>query len=228
MKVVIFGASGMVGQGALRECVLARDVDSVIVVGRKPLGQDLDPKVTEVVHEDFSDFTAIAPRLAGVDACLFCLGVSSAGMSEAAYTRITYDTTIAAAKTLLSASPTSSFIYVSGAGTDTSEKSRGMWARVKGKTENALLAMPFKAAYMFRPAGIQPLHGIKSKTRSYRVFYYALWPVLPLLRVLLPSAMTTTERVGLAMLDLVRAGAPSAVISTRDINRLARAAPQLT
>jgi uncharacterized protein YbjT (DUF2867 family) len=226
MKVVIFGASGMVGQGALRECVLARDVESVIVVGRTALGGSIDPKVTEIVHKDFDDFTAIAPKLAGTDACLFCLGVSSAGMSEAAYTRITYDTTIAAAKTLLSVSPASIFIYVSGAGTDA--KARGMWARVKGKTENALLALPFKAAYMFRPAGIQPLHGIKSKTRSYRIFYYALWPVLPLLRVVLPSAMTTTERMGLAMLNLVRSGAPSSVVSTREINRLARATPQLT
>ncbi len=216
----------MVGQGVLRECVLARDVDSVVVVGRAAIG-DLGSKVTEVVHKDFAEFTAIALQLAGVDACLFCLGVSSAGMSEAAYTRITYDTTIAAAKTLLSVSPASVFIYVSGAGTDTSEKARGMWARVKGKTENALLAMPFKAAYMFRPAGIQPLHGIKSKTRSYRIFYYALWPVLPLLRVLLPSAMTTTERMGLAMLNLVRAGAPSSIVSTREINRLARATPEL-
>ncbi len=225
MKIVIFGASGMVGQGALRECVLARDVESVIVVGRTAIG-NRDPKVTEVVHKDFDDFTAIAPQLAGADACLFCLGVSSAGMSEAAYTRITYDTTIAAAKTLLSVSPASIFIYVSGAGTDA--KARGMWARVKGKTENALLALPFKAAYMFRPAGIQPLHGIKSKTRSYRIFYYALWPVLPLLRVALPSAMTTTERMGLAMLNLVRSGAPSSIVSTREINRLARATPQLT
>ena len=218
MKVILFGASGMVGQGVLRECLRAADVERVTVVGRTSIGA-VDPKLVEVIHVDFTDFTPVAAQLAGHDACLFCLGVSSAGMTEADYKRVTYDYTLAAAKVVVA--PTLVFIYVSGAGTKAT--GRSMWARVKGETENALLAMPFKAAYMFRPAGIQPMHGVKSKTRSYRIGYMIAWPLLPLLRVLLPSAMTTTERVGLAMLDAVRSGAPS-IVTSRDINRLAKSA----
>ncbi len=218
MKILLFGASGMVGQGVLRECLLAPDVESVVVVGRSALGLE-DPKLREIIHADFTDFTPVAAQLAGFDACFFCLGVSSSGMSEADYTRVTYDFTLAAARAMVS--PALVFTYVSGAGTD--EHGRSMWARVKSRTENALLAMPFKAAYMFRPAGIQPMHGIKSKTRSYRVAYTIAWPVLPLLRVLLPGAMTTTERMGLAMLAAARTGAPKPILESRDINQLARA-----
>jgi uncharacterized protein YbjT (DUF2867 family) len=222
MKIVLFGASGMIGQGVLRECLRASDVERVVIVGRKPLGIAHD-KIREVTHADFTDFTAIESDLA-CDACLFCLGVSSAGMSEAEYTRVTHDFTIAAARSVLRASPNSIFIYVSGSGTDSTEKSRGMWARVKGKTENALLAMPFKASYMFRPGGIQPMHGATSKTRSYRIAYIVAWPLLPLLKVF--GAITTTERMGLAMLNAVRRGAPKPIVGTGEINRLARdAAP---
>jgi uncharacterized protein YbjT (DUF2867 family) len=216
MKVLLFGASGMVGQGVLRECLRASDVERVTVVGRSSIGMT-DPKLVEVIHRDFTDFAPVASQLAGHDACLFCLGVSSGGMTEADYKRVTYDYTLAAAKLLVA--PNLVFIYVSGAGTKAT--GRSMWARIKGETENALLAMPFKAAHMFRPGGIQPMHGIKSKTRSYRISYMIAWPMLPLLRVLLPSAMTTTERVGLAMLNAVRSGAPS-IVTSRDINRLAK------
>lgn len=219
MKILLFGASGMIGQGVLRECLLAPDVEQVTVVGRSSLGIT-DPKLREVIHADFTDFTPIEKELA-CDACFFCLGVSSAGMTEAEYTRVTHDYTLAAARSIVRISPGCTFIYVSGSGTDSSEKSRGMWARVKGKTENALLALPFRAAYMFRPGGIQPMHGATSKTRSYRIAYIIAWPLLPLLKAF--GAITTTERMGLAMLNAARRGAPSKIIGTKDINALARA-----
>jgi uncharacterized protein YbjT (DUF2867 family) len=220
MNIVLFGASGMIGQGVLRECLRAPDVERVVIVGRASLGIT-DAKIREIVHADFADFTAIEAELA-CDACLFCLGVSSAGMTEAEYTRVTHDFTIAAARSILRVSPHSTFIYVSGAGSDPTENSRGMWARVKGKTENALRAMPFKATYMFRPGGIQPLHGATSKTRRYRIAYLVAWPLLPVLKLF--GVITTTERMGLAMLNAVRHGAASKLIGTREINRLAREA----
>jgi uncharacterized protein YbjT (DUF2867 family) len=219
MKVVLFGASGMVGQGALRECLLAPDVDSVLVIGRSPTGQTHE-KLRELVHADFSDFSAIEGDVAGYDACFFCLGTSAAGMSEAEYTRVTHDLTLAAAQALLKHNPAMTFLYVSGAGTDSSEKGGAMWARVKGRTENALLALPFKAAFMFRPAMIQPLHGEVSKTKLYRVLYTLLWPLLPLFKVLLPGQVTTTERVGRAMLEVVRRGGASRVVENREINEI--------
>jgi len=218
MKIIVFGASGMIGQGVLRECLRAADVDEVVVVGRTPLGVTHD-KLREIVHADFTDFTPIEAQLA-CDACLFCLGVSSGGMSEADYTRITYEFTLAAARSVLRVAPQSTFIYVSGAGSDSTEQRRGMWARVKGKTENALLAMPFKAVYMFRPGGIQPMYGAKSKTKSYRIAYTVAWPLLPVLKAV--GAITTTERMGLAMLNAVRRGAPEKLLGTKAINQLAR------
>ncbi|MFJ9704871.1 epimerase [Streptomyces sp. NPDC101234] len=169
MNVLLFGASGMVGQGVLRACLLAPTVDSVLVVGRRPLGVT-HPKLTEVSHDDFTDLTAVGDRLTGVDACFYCLGVSSAGMSEAEYTRVAYDFTPAAARALVAASPGPTFTYVSGEGTDSTEQGRTMWARVKGRAENDLLATPMNA-YMFRPDYIQPLHGAVCRTRSYRVMY---------------------------------------------------------
>jgi len=183
MKVIVFGATGMVGQGVLRACLLDPRVTQVTAVGRAPVGQKHD-KLADLVHANLHDYSAMQSRLAGFDACFFCLGVSSAGMDEAAYTRITYDLTLAAAKALLAANTGMTFIYVSGASTDSSEKGRAMWARVKGRTENALLAMGFKTAYMFRPGAIQPMHGIKSRTTMYRVFYAVMWPLMPLLRAL--------------------------------------------
>ena len=181
MKVILFGASGMVGQGVLRECLLDPEVTAVLSIVRSSTGQQ-HPKLREIVHKDFFDFSSIESELSGFDACFFCLGVSSAGMSEENYRRITYDITLAAAQTLVKLNPNMTFIYVSGAGTDSSERGRMMWARVKGQTENALLRLPFKAAYMFRPAVIVPLHGIKSRTRLYRVSYAVLGPLLPLLK----------------------------------------------
>jgi uncharacterized protein YbjT (DUF2867 family) len=163
MKVILFGATGMVGQGVLRECLLDPGVESVLAVGRSPTGQR-NAKLREILHDNFFDFSAIESGLAGFEACFFCLGVSSVGMSEQSYRHLTYDLTLAAATTLSKLSPGMVFIYVTGQGTDSTEQGRLMWARVKGKTENDLRKLPFKAAYMFRPAAIQPLHGIRSKT----------------------------------------------------------------
>ena len=221
MKVVLFGGSGMVGQSVLRECLLDPEVEQVVSVVRKESGAR-HSKLREVVHGDFFDFSSIEPELAGAGACFFTLGITSAGMSEDEYRRVTNDKTMAAAKALLHVSPQSIFVYVSGSGTDSTERGRVMWARVKGATENALLAMPFKAAYMFRPAAIQPMHGIRSKTGSYRVLYAIFRPVLPLLRALLPRYVTTTERIGKAMIEAAKHGAPARVLESADINALAR------
>ena len=218
MKVIVFGASGMVGQGVLRECLLDPDVENVLSVGRSAAGQ-AHPKLRELMHRDFLDFSAIESSLAGFDACFFCLGVSSAGMREADYSRVTYDFTMAAARVLARLNPGMTFVYVSGMGTDSSERGRTMWARVKGKTENDLLRLPFRAAYMFRPGLIVPLHGIRSKTRIYRWLYVVLGPVLPLLNAALPRFVTTTAQVGRAMIKVARKGAPKPVLENADINR---------
>jgi uncharacterized protein YbjT (DUF2867 family) len=220
MKVLLFGATGMVGQGVLRECLRAGDVTQVRTVGRTATGQR-DPKLDEVVHADLFDYRDIEAQLKGFDACFFCLGVSSAGMSETDYSHMSYDLTLAAAQTLARLNPQMTFVYVSGAGTDSSEQGRTMWARVKGRVENALQRLPFKAVYLFRPGVIQPLHGAVSKTKSYRVFYALSKPLLPLLRMLLPGVILTTEGIGLAMLRVARSGAPKAVLEVRDIAALA-------
>ena len=220
MKIMLFGATGMVGQGVLRECLLDRDVEQVLAVGRRPTGVR-HAKLRELVHEDLADFTPTEAELVGYDACFFCLGVSAAGMTEAAYTRVTYDFTMAAAEALARSSPGMTFIYVSGAGTDGSASGRTMWARVKGRTENALLNLPFRAKYMFRPAFIQPMHGIVSRTRLYRILYAVVGPLYPVWRFLFPRYVTTTEKVGRAMLRVARQGAPKAVLENADINALA-------
>jgi uncharacterized protein YbjT (DUF2867 family) len=219
MKVILFGATGMVGQGCLRECLLDADVESVLVVGRSPTGQT-HAKLREILHDNFLDFSGIESELAGFDACFFCLGVSSVGMSEERYRHLTYDITLAAANTLARLNPGMVFIYVTGAGTDSTEQGRLMWARVKGKTENDLMKLPFKAAYMFRPAGIQPLHGIRSKTAWYQAAYVVAAPLLSLLNRVAPKYVTTTEQVGRAMIRVARDGFPKPVLESEDINRV--------
>jgi uncharacterized protein YbjT (DUF2867 family) len=219
MKVILFGATGMVGQGVLRECLLDPGVESVLAVGRSPTGQR-NAKLREILHDNFFDFSAIESGLAGFEACFFCLGVSSVGMSEQSYRHLTYDLTLAAATTLSKLSPGMVFIYVTGQGTDSTEQGRLMWARVKGKTENDLRKLPFKAAYMFRPAAIQPLHGIRSKTTWYQAVYVLGAPVLTLLHRLAPKYVTTTEQLGRAMIKVARSGYPRAVLESEDINRL--------
>lgn len=216
MNVLVFGATGMVGQGVLRECLLAPDVDSVAAIGRTATGI-AHPKLRDIVHRDLTDYRAIESRLSGFDACFFCLGVTSAGMTEQDYTRITYGITIAAAETLARLNPQMTFVYVSGVGTDSTERGRTMWARVKGRTENALLRLPFRGAYMFRPGLIEPRFGAKSKTSWYRIFYAIARPLFPILRRAFPSQVLATDEIGQAMLITARRGAPKHVLEPKDI-----------
>jgi uncharacterized protein YbjT (DUF2867 family) len=228
VKVILFGATGMVGRGVLRECLRDAAVESGLVIGRTTVGVT-HPKLREIVRADLTDLTDLTGldgpegELAGHDACFFCLGVSSAGMKEAAYRKVTYDLTLSVARTLAASSPGLTFCYVSGQGTDSSARGRLMWARVKGETENALLALDGVDAYMFRPGLIQPLHGITSKTRVYRAVYAATGRLLPLLRKLAPRWITTTEQVGLAMVAVARGESGVRVLETEEINRLAGA-----
>ncbi len=218
MKIILFGATGMVGQGVLNECLSDPGVTHVLAVGRSPL-QRRHAKLREILHRDFEDFSAIEKDLAGYDACFFCLGVSAAGLNEKSYRRITYDYTLAAAKVLIRRNSDMTFLYVSGAGTDGTAKGRVMWARVKGETENVLFQLPFKAAYMLRPALIQPLDGIQAKQNWYRIFYKLTGPVLPLLQKCLPKYVTTTRNVGRAMIELARQGSEKRVVENEEINR---------
>ena len=217
MKVILFGATGMVGQGVLRECLLSSEVSGVLAIGRSATGQQ-HAKLREIAQRDLSDLTPIEAELQGFDACFFCLGVSSAGMREQDYTRVTYDLTLAVARTLRSVDPEMTFIYVSGTGTDSSEKGRSMWARVKGRTENELLKLDFKGAYMFRPGYIQPLDGIRTKTRVYAILYGILAPLYPLLKAIVPQYVTTTRQVGRAMIQVALHGAAKTHLENRDIN----------
>jgi uncharacterized protein YbjT (DUF2867 family) len=222
MRVILFGATGMIGQGVLRECLLDARVTCVLAVGRASCGMR-HAKLEEILVADLFDLSSVAERLVGFAACFYCLGVSSGGMSEAAYTRITLDLTIAVAAVLLRANPRMRFCFISGAGADGAEQSRTMWARVKGRAENALLAMPFGEVTVFRPGVIQPLHGITSRTLSYRVLYAALRPLMPVLRTAAPRLVTTTERIGRAMLHVAFAGSTKRVLETADINAAAEA-----
>ena len=221
MKVILLGATGMVGQGVLRECLLDPEVESVLIIGRSATGQKHE-KLKEIVHNDLFDLSVIGSQLLGYDACFFCLGVSAVGMKEEAYRRVTYDLTISVAEALAKLNPTMTFIYVSGANTDSTERGRMMWARVKGQTENALSRMPFKAVYMFRPGYIQPLHGIRTKTTWYRAFYAMMGPLYPLWKSLFPKYVTTTECIGRAMLSVTKRGAPKSVLENQDINNICR------
>lgn len=219
MKVLIFGATGMVGQGVLRECLRDSGVVQVVTIGRTATRVD-DPKLTEIAHRDLADYTQLENRLKGFDVCFFCLGISSAGMSEADYVHITYGYTVAAAETLARLNHGMTFIYVSGAGTDSTETGRSMWARVKGRTENALLRLPLNG-YMFRPGAIEPMDGIRSRTRSYRVLYALTKPLLPLLRWAFPNQIVSTRDVGRAMLNVARRGYGLRILETRDIRAAA-------
>ncbi len=220
MKVLIFGTSGMVGQGVLRECLADPAITQIQAVGRTSLGQQ-HPKLRELVVPNMADYSAVTAGLTGFGACFFCLGATSSGLTEAQYSHISYDLTLAAAEVLARCNPQMVFVYVSGAGTDSTERGKSMWARVKGRTENALLRLPFKAVYLFRPGIIQPLDGIQSKTGSYRILYSLLKPLLPVLRALLPNQVLTTRQIGKAMLRCAHTGAPQAVLETADIRALA-------
>lgn len=219
MKVLILGATGMVGQGVLRECLLDDGITRVVTLGRSATGQE-HPKLREIVHADLFHLAPVEEQLRGLDACFYCLGVSAAGLSEAEYARVNYEMTLAVAETLVRVSPGLSFLYVSGTGTDSTERGRVMWARVKGRTENALLRLPFRSAYMLRPGVIVPMHGVKSKTRLYRVFYSLLGPVLPWLQKRYPRAIIDTEQLGRAMIRVARAGYPKQILEMADLAAL--------
>jgi len=220
MRVVLFGATGMVGQGVLRECLRDNTVSQVVCVGRASAGVQ-HPKIEALITEDLLELERLEGKLLGLDACFFCLGVSSRGMSEEDYRRLTHDLTLSVAGVLARVNPGMTFVYVSGAGTDSSERGSNMWARVKGATENALLRLPFKAAYMFRPGVIVPLDGIRSKTPSYRVFYAVLGVLLRPMQRLFPRSMSTTRTIGLAMLEVARHGAKTPILGPADIHAAA-------
>lgn len=217
IRAFITGVTGMVGEGVLHECLRHPDVERVLVLGRKPSGI-AHPKLREIVHADFYDLTPVAAELTGYNACYFCLGVSSVGMSEADYARVTHDLTLRAAELLARLNPDMVFCYVSGSGTDSTERGRSMWARVKGKTENALLRLPFKRAYMFRPGYIHPTKGLRNTHRYYRAF---MW-LYPVLRTLLPGGVITLRELGLAMIHAARAAYGPSILGSKEIRELAR------
>jgi len=219
MKVILFGATGMVGQGVLRECLADPRVERVLAVGRSPLAAR-HPKLQELLVRSFQDFSSVEAELSGYDACFYCLGVSSAGLQEAEYRKVTYEFALAAAQVLVRGNPCMRFLFISGAGTDGSGSGRIMWARIKGQTENALLALPFHGAYMLRPGFIQPLHGIRSKTRLYRILYTLLSPLVPLLKRLAPGLVLSTEELGRAMIQIAAHGQAPPRLEVADIRKV--------
>lgn len=220
-KVIITGATGMVGKGVLMECLDHYSIENVLVIGRTPIGME-HPKLKELIHNDFTYFSGIENQISGYDACFFCLGVSSAGMKDDAYKLITYDFTLSLAKALVKINPEMTFNYVSGEGTDSSEKGRSMWARVKGKTENDLMNLGFKQAYMFRPGAIIPLRGIKSKTKSYQFIYdYFMW-LVKLIKAIAPNSVVTTTQIGRAMINSALLGYDKNILRPKDILKLSK------
>lgn len=218
LNVIITGSTGMVGKGVLLECIDSPDVESILVINRSPVDV-MHPKVKEIIHKDFFDLGLVRDQLTGYNACFFCLGVSSVGMKEADYKRFTYDLTLGFAKVVLFLNPDMTFCYVSGAGTDSSEKGKSMWARVKGKTENDLLSLGFKAAYMFRPGYIHPMRGIRSKTPLYNAFYAVLKPMYGLLKRM-PKYVTDNVTIGRAMIAVAKNGYSKGVLESLDINSI--------
>ena len=218
INAIILGTTGMIGEGVLHKSLEHPDVESVLVINRKPCGVEHE-KLKEIIHKDFFDLSPIRNQLDGYNACFFCLGVSSVGMKEDAYRKLTYDLTLNFAKTVLELNNSMTFTYVSGAGTDSSEQGRSMWARVKGKTENDLMKMPFQDAYVFRPGFIQPMKGIKSSTKLYDTIYRVIAPLYPLLKHL-PSVVTSSVQLGRAMISVVHSGNPKKILESRDINQI--------
>jgi nucleoside-diphosphate-sugar epimerase len=220
IKVIITGATGMVGEGVLHECLLHPDVESVLVINRKSCGVK-HPKLKEIILKDFFDLSSINEQLAGYNACYFCAGVSSVGKKEEEYKRITYDLTLNLANTFIKIygeqSRSMTFCYVSGVGTDSTEKGKIMWARVKGKTENDLMKLPFKDSYMFRPGFIKPTKGLQNAYKAYKFFT----PFYPVFRKLFPKYVVTLEEIGLAMINVTLFGSEKKVIECKDIVKLA-------
>jgi uncharacterized protein YbjT (DUF2867 family) len=220
MKVLLFGATGMVGKGVLLECLEDHRITSVLAISRSPCGVT-HPKLEEALHADFFDYASIQRRFVDREACFFCLGVSSIGMDEAMYRHLTFDLAVAAAQSIADVNADLTFCYVSGTGTDSTERGRVMWARIKGRTENALLALPFKRAYMFRPGYIQPLKGVRSKTGWYQAAYTVVGPIFGVMHGMFPKYVTTTVAMGRAMIHVAWYGEEKRVLETADINRIA-------
>jgi len=222
LNIILTGATGMVGEGVLLECLRAPDVAAILLLGRRASGYAHHPKVRELLLPDFQELAAVESQLVGYQACFFCAGVSAVGLRKAEYERLTFDLTLHVAQTLVRLNPAMTFEYVSGAGTDGTEQSRQHWARVKGRTENALLALPFRAAYLFRPGYLHPTPGQRHVLKMYRYFSW-LYPVV---RRLAASYVSTMQELGQAMLNAARAGAPRPVLEVRDLVALAhRPAP---
>jgi uncharacterized protein YbjT (DUF2867 family) len=220
LKVIITGSTGMVGKGVLLECLERPEIESILLLNRKSVGITHD-KIKEILQKDFNNFSPLREQFAGYDACYYCMGVSSFRMKEKEYNEITYKLTLHLAKLLSDINPGMSFCYVSGLGTDSTEKGKSMWARVKGKTENAILKLPFKSAFLFRPGFIRPMKGIKSKTPLYNSLYSVVKPIIPLVKLISPNSVTTNENVGKAMLYTTLHGAENTVLYNKDINELA-------
>jgi hypothetical protein len=216
IRAILTGATGMVGEGVLHECLLHPEVESVLVIGRKPCGV-VHPKLNEIILSDFFNLESIGSQLTGYNACFFCLGVSSLGMKEPEYTRISYDLTMNVAKILCRLNPDMTFCYVSGSGTDSTEKGRMMWARVKGKTENELLKLPFRAAYNFRPAFMLPTKGLRNALSFYK---YVTW-LYPVVHPLFPGSFGTLRDLGLAMINCVLFGCEKKVLDSKEIAAMA-------
>ena len=218
INAIIFGATGMVGEGVLHECLKHPDIESVLVINRRSCGVNHE-KLREIIHTDFSNFSPLEIEIAGYNACYFCMGVSSIGKKEEVYTRLTYDLTMHVANTLVKLNPEMTFCYISGAGTDSTENGRSMWARVKGKTENDLMKLPFKASYMFRPGYIQPTKGLKNTYKFYKV----VAPIYPLIKLLFSKYVCTLEEIGLSMINITLFGSDKQILECKDIVRQSKA-----
>jgi len=217
LNVILTGATGMVGEGVLHECILHPDVERILIINRKASGM-LHPKLKEIIHQDFFDLPFIQQELAGYNTCLFCLGVSSVGMDKKTYFNLTYNLTMNFAKALADQNPAMVFCYISGAGTDSSEKGRVAWARVKGKTENDLMKLPFKRVYNFRPAILESTPGLKNTLSFYKYFRW----LIPFIRLIAPNSLSTLKELGLAMINVSRNGYPRQIIEVKDIHALAK------
>jgi uncharacterized protein YbjT (DUF2867 family) len=217
MKVIITGATGMVGEGVLNECLHHPDIEKILIINRKPSGFQ-HSRLIEIVHPDFFNFSPLKGQLAGYDACFFCLGVSSIGMKESTFHHLTYELTMHVAGKLLSENPGMTFCYISGAGTDSTEKGRLMWARVKGKTENDLQKLGFRNVYNFRPGVLQSSPGMKNTIPAYKYFKW----LIPVIRLIAPNGISTLKELGFAMINVVKYGFEKNVVEVKDIKVLAK------
>lgn len=222
LKVIIFGATGMVGGGVLLKAIAHPDIEKILIVSRKKCDVK-HQKVKEIIHKDFYNYTTISNELDGHDACFFCLGVSSVGMNEKDYSRLTYDLTMEAARTLSTLNKDMVFCYVSGMGTDSTEKGKLTWARVKGKTENDLAKLPFKNAYAFRPGYIKPVKEQTNIKTTFKVVGF----IYPLLKLIFPNGGCMADEIGEAMINAVKFGYPKRILENKDIIMLAKSSKKI-